>query len=537
MAATFESVAPSKVAIDEKLARRPNPGGVIIFGLILAAGLFYVADHLISDLSVEKMTSFKPYLMLGGALLIALGFEFVNGFHDTANAVATVIYTHSLEPHIAVAWSGLCNFAGVLLSTGAVAFGILSLLPVELILQVGSSGGFAMVFALLVAAMIWNLGTWYLGLPASSSHTLIGSIIGVGIANQLMAVKTGTSGVDWGQAANIGKSLLVSPLVGFAMAAALLLIAKATITDKRLYEAPEGTEPPPFWIRGLLILTCTAVSFAHGSNDGQKGMGLIMLILIGLVPTAYALNRAVPPSATADFVAVSAQADQVLEKYVTNGAVIGDPRDVVQEYIRTKHYNPDTTLALRQIVNDISNELNIYKAMANVPPQYARNFRNDMYLTSEALRLLKKQKGTGPAFTATEWTTLDNYKKHIDIATKFIPSWVKVAVAMALGLGTMVGWKRIVVTVGEKIGKDHLTYGQGAAAEITAAATIAAADYYGLPVSTTHVLSSGVAGTMMANKSGLQLETVRNIAMAWILTLPASIVLAAFLFWLFRHLT
>jgi inorganic phosphate transporter, PiT family len=538
VAATVESVITTKGAIDQKLARRTGPGGIIIFGLILAAGMFYVANHLISDLSVERANSYRPYIMLVGALLIALGFEFVNGFHDTANAVATVIYTHSLEPHIAVAWSGLCNFAGVLLSTGAVAFGILSLLPVELILQVGSSGGFAMVFALLVAAMIWNLGTWYLGLPASSSHTLIGSIIGVGIANQLMAVKTGTSGVDWGQATNIGKSLLISPLVGFALAAALLLIAKATITDKRLYEAPEGTEPPPFWIRGLLILTCTAVSFAHGSNDGQKGMGLIMLILIGLVPTAYALNRAVPASATADFVAVSSQADQVLDKFISKGAVIGDPRDVVQEYIRTKTYTPDTTLALRQIVNDIGNELNIYKAMAQVPPQYARNFRNDMYLTSEALRLLKKQKTLStPAFTAADWAILDNYKKHIDLATKFIPTWVKVAVAMALGLGTMVGWKRIVVTVGEKIGKDHLTYGQGAAAEITAALTIGAADYYGLPVSTTHVLSSGVAGTMMANKSGLQLETVRNIAMAWILTLPASIMLAAFLFWLFRHLT
>ncbi len=538
MAATVEGVITAKGAIDEKLARRTGPGGVIIFGLILAAGMFYVANHLISDLSVEKANSYRPYIMLVGALLIALGFEFVNGFHDTANAVATVIYTHSLEPHVAVAWSGLCNFTGVLLSTGAVAFGILSLLPVELILQVGSSGGFAMVFALLVAAMIWNLGTWYLGLPASSSHTLIGSIIGVGIANQLMAVKTGTSGVDWGQATNIGKSLLISPLVGFALAAALLLIAKATITDKRLYEAPEGTAPPPFWIRGLLILTCTAVSFAHGSNDGQKGMGLIMLILIGLVPTAYALNRAVPASATADFVAVSSQADQVLDKFISKGAVIGDPRDVVQEYIRSRTYTPDTTLALRQIINDIGNELDIYKAMAQVPPQYARNFRNDMYLTSEAFRLLKKQKTVStPAFTAADWVVLDNYKKHIDLATKFIPTWVKVAVAMALGMGTMVGWKRIVVTVGEKIGKDHLTYGQGAAAEITAALTIGAADYYGLPVSTTHVLSSGVAGTMMANKSGLQLETVRNIAMAWILTLPASIVLAAFLFWLFRHLT
>ena len=392
MAATVETAIPANGAIDEKLARKPGTGGIIIFGLILAAGLFYVASHLISDLSVEHATTIRPFIMLAGALLIALGFEFVNGFHDTANAVATVIYTHSLEPHVAVAWSGLCNFAGVLLSTGAVAFGILSLLPVELILQVGSAGGFAMVFALLVAAMIWNLGTWYLGLPASSSHTLIGSIIGVGIANQLMAVKTGTSGVDWGQAANIGKSLLVSPLVGFALAAALLLIAKALITDKRLYEAPEGTEPPPFWIRGLLILTCTAVSFAHGSNDGQKGMGLIMLILIGLVPTAYALNRAVPAERDRGLCrGVGAGRSGSRPACVEGRGHPGDPRDVVQEYIRTKKFTPDTMLALRQIVNDIANELKIYKAMAKVPPQYARNFRNDMYLTSEAFRLMKKQ--------------------------------------------------------------------------------------------------------------------------------------------------
>src|ERR1700734_2770464 len=298
-------MATGTTALDAKIGSGPGRIGMLVFGVALVIGLIYAGGHLASDLSVEHETSIQPYLMLAGALLIALGFEFVNGFHDTANAVATVIYTHSLEPHIAVAWSGLCNFAGVLLSSGAVAFGILSLLPVELILQVGSAGGFAMVFALLVAATIWNLGTWYLGLPASSSHTLIGSIIGVGIANQLMAVKTGTSGVDWGQAANIGKSLLVSPIVGFAVAAGLLLLFKAFITDKRLYEAPEGTEPRPFWIRGLLILTCTAVSFAHGSNDGQKGMGLIMLILIGAAPTAYALNPTVPASATPAFVAAA----------------------------------------------------------------------------------------------------------------------------------------------------------------------------------------------------------------------------------------
>jgi len=283
-------------AIDAKMARKPGTAPGVIFTIVLLVGLFYALSHLISDLSVVQSTSIRPFIFLAGALLIALGFEFVNGFHDTANAVATVIYTHSLEPHIAVAWSGFCNFTGVLVSSGAVAFGIVSLLPVELILQVGSSAGFAMVFSLLVAAMIWNVGTWYFGLPASSSHTLIGSIIGVGIANQLLAVKTATSGVDWGQAANIGRSLLASPLFGFALAAVLLLLARAFISDKRLYEAPETTEPPPFWIRCLLILTCTAVSFAHGSNDGQKGMGLIMLILIGIVPTAYALNRAIPAS-------------------------------------------------------------------------------------------------------------------------------------------------------------------------------------------------------------------------------------------------
>ena len=521
-------------AIDAKIARKPGTLPMAIFGVVLVIGLIYAVTHLMSDLTVVQATSIRPFIFLAGALFIALGFEFVNGFHDTANAVATVIYTHSLEPHLAVVWSGFWNFAGVLLSSGAVAFGILSLLPVELILQVGSGAGFAMVFSLLVAAVVWNLGTWYLGLPASSSHTLIGSIIGVGLANQLMAVKTATSGVDWGQAANIGRSLLVSPLFGFAVAAGLLLLSKAMIKDPVLYEAPKGEEPPPFWIRCLLILTCTAVSFAHGSNDGQKGMGLIMLILIGIVPTAYALNRAIPASQTADFVAVSQQAVKVMDQYVSKAASIGDPQAEIQEFVRSRKYTPNTTLALRQIINDISNELRIYGEMAKVPPTMMRNFRNDMYLVSESLRLM--QKSGQPPLTESDQKVLTNYKSHIDKATKFIPGWVKVAVALALGMGTMVGWKRIVVTVGEKIGKDHLSYGQGAAAEITAAATIAAADHFGLPVSTTHVLSSGVAGTMTANRSGLQLETVRNIALAWVLTLPASIMLAGFLFWVFRSL-
>jgi PiT family inorganic phosphate transporter len=505
---------------------------MIGFGIVVLIGVSYAAYHLLSDLSTVHSGSVMPYVLLGIALLVALGFEFVNGFHDTANAVATVIYTHSMEPHVAVVWSGFWNFLGVLTSSGLVAFGIVSLLPVELILQVGSKAGFAMVFALLVAAIIWNLGTWYFGLPASSSHTMIGSIIGVGIANQLMSARSGTSGVDWAQATNIGKSLLLSPIVGFVVAGLLLWLMKAVIKNKALYEAPVGTEPPPFWIRSLLVLTCTGVSFAHGSNDGQKGMGLIMLILVGTVPTAYALNHAVTHKQSDDFIAVSQQAAGVLSKYVSADAVVGDDREELTDYIRTKEFTPNTMLALRQLVSDIGNETVLFGELARVPNDRVRNFRNDMYVASETIRLMKKNKPA--ALNAADWEVLDNYKKHVDGATRFIPGWVKVAVALALGLGTMVGWKRIVVTVGEKIGKDHLTYGQGAAAEITAMFTIGLADWYGLPVSTTHVLSSGVAGTMAANHSGLQWGTVRNLAMAWVLTLPASMMLAGFLFWTFR---
>jgi PiT family inorganic phosphate transporter len=526
---------PAKHSIHDKLAKKPSKLGMLIFAGVLVGGIVFIGSSIAHDLvSGPHVTAAWPYILLGIALLVALGFEFVNGFHDTANAVATVIYTHSMEPQIAVVWSGFWNFAGVVTSTGAVAFGIVSLLPVELILQVGSGAGFAMVFALLTAAILWNLGTWWFGLPASSSHTLIGSIIGVGIANQLMNARSGTSGVDWAQAANIGKSLLLSPLFGFALAASLFMALRAVVKNKKLYEAPEGTEPPPFWIRSLLILTCTGVSFFHGSNDGQKGMGLIMLILIGTVPTTYALNHAVTARESQDFVAVSRTAADTLNKYVTPAAAIGDPREDVTDYIRTKEFHPNTMLALRELVNGIGTEMAQFGDLKAVPQDQVRNFRNDMYLASEALRLM--QKSGNPVLAPNDVAIMKNYKGHVDRATRFIPLWVKVATALALGLGTMVGWKRIVVTVGEKIGKNHLTYGQGAAAEITAMATIGAADWFGLPVSTTHVLSSGIAGTMLANHSGLQWATVRNLLMAWVLTLPVAMMLSGFLFWTFRNI-
>jgi inorganic phosphate transporter, PiT family len=507
---------------------------IVLFGGILAAGLLFTAYSVYVDISEAgtPVRTYLPFLLLGVALLIALGFEFVNGFHDTANAVATVIYTHALPANVAVIWSGVFNFLGVLLSTGVVAFGIISLLPVELILQVGSNAGFAMVFALLFAAIIWNLGTWYLGLPASSSHTLIGSIIGVGVANALMHGHDGTSGIDWSKATEIGWSLLLSPLFGFIAAGILLSALRFVVRNPALYQEPKGNQPPPWWIRGLLILTCTGVSFAHGSNDGQKGMGLIMLILIGTVPTAYALNRAMPDTQMVEFGKTSATAAEVIERKSSGLSVPGgDPRPAVTAYISERRISEATYPALAGLVKEISRQVSEYGSIKKVPAEAVGNTRNDMYLASEAIRFLVK--GTGNDLTREDVATLGAYKKSLDGATKFIPLWVKVAVAIALGLGTMIGWKRIVVTVGEKIGKSHLTYAQGAAAEVVAASTIGVADYMGLPVSTTHVLSSGVAGTMAANGSGLQMSTVRNLLLAWVLTAPIAIILSATLYWVF----
>ena len=527
--------APARTPLSE---HKTSPLTIFLFIALLVMGLIYTALSLTSDVTEAGAisTQWLPYFLLGIALLIALGFEFVNGFHDTANAVATVIYTNSMPPNFAVMWSGCFNFLGVLLSSGAVAFGIISLLPVELILQVGSGSGFAMVFALLIAAIIWNLGTWWLGLPASSSHTMIGSILGVGIANAIMHGRNGTSGVDWAQATKVGYSLLLSPLVGFICAALLLLALRAFVKSKELYEAPEGNNPPPWWIRGLLILTCTGVSFAHGSNDGQKGMGLIMLILVGTVPMAYALNRAMPVDHVTQFVAVSQVTQVSLNKYVDRATAMPLPesRDVLVTYIRTKAVTAQVIPALSTITGSIGERVKDSGSLAKVPAASVTNVRNDMYLAAEAIRFLDKDASV--KFDADTKANLVAFKKQIDDATKFIPLWVKIAVAIALGLGTMVGWKRIVVTVGEKIGKTHLTYAQGASAELVAMLTIGAADAFGLPVSTTHVLSSGVAGTMAANKSGLQMSTIRNLAMAWVLTLPVAIVLSGSLYWLFSHL-
>jgi len=522
-----------------RLDQKPHAATLPVIVLLLVCGLGYAVYGLLSDINDvgEQPLAIGAFVLLGIALLIALGFEFVNGFHDTANAVATVIYTHSLPPIAAVIWSGCFNFLGVLTSSGAVAYSVVTLLPVELILQVGSAAGYAMIFALLIAAIIWNLGTWAFGIPNSSSHALIGSVMGVGLANQLMApAGQATSGVDWSQAWGVLRALAFSPVIGFVFSALLLLVMKLVVRNKQLYESPVGETPPPTWIRGLLILTCTGVSFAHGGNDGQKGMGLIMLILIGAAPTAYALNRAMPESTTPAFVQSTHQAEAVFKAHSNGAAAVPaeQARKVVGEALQTKNLNrPEVFAALSSLSGDIATQVQSYGALRRVPAAATPNMRNDMYLTADAVRLLPK---SGAQLSASEASTLKSYDSGLNAGTRFIPGWVKVSVAVALGLGTMVGWKRIVVTVGEKIGKTHLTYAQGASAELVAMGTIGMAEVWGLPVSTTHILSSGVAGTMAANGSGLQWSTVRNIALAWVTTLPAAMFLAGTLFFIFFHL-
>ena len=530
-----QAPAQNKSLLDSKLQDKPAAKWAIAaFSLLLVGGIAFIVTRLSKDLSSVHQASVFPYVLLGVALLIALGFEFVNGFHDTANAVATVIYTHSLEPHVAVIWSGFWNFMGVILSSGAVAFSIVAILPIELIIRVSKGSGFTMVFALLVAAVLWNLATWWRGLPVSSSHTMIGSILGVSLANSLMSGHAWHSGVDWEQVGKVFEALVFSPIIGFTLAAAFFFLLKHFLKDERLYKAPEGEEPPPFYIRAMLILTCTGVSFAHGSNDGQKGMGLIMLVLVGTVPTAYALNHAVDRGSVQTFAAVSTQVAGAIGNYVQPNTPTPDASAELQRFVSTHTAQPATMGALQQMVVVIRDEAVSYGSLGRVPQDMQANVRNQMYLASESMRLLPKY---GPHMSEADLQPLINYKGFLDKSTKYVPSWVKVAVAIALSLGTMIGWKRIVITVGERIGKTHLTYAQGLSAELVAMTTILGADRFGLPVSTTHVLSSGVAGTMTANGNGLQASTLRNIAIAWIFTLPAAALLSGGLFFLFNLFT
>ncbi|MBV8491631.1 MAG: inorganic phosphate transporter, partial [Candidatus Eremiobacteraeota bacterium] len=360
-------------------------------------------------------------------------------------------------------------------------------------------------------------------------HTLIGSIVGVGLANSVMAGShTFGDGVNWAKGQDTLLALIVSPVVGFVLAGGLLLLLKLLVRRPELFEEPVKGKPPTLWVRTLLVLTCTGVSFAHGSNDGQKGMGLLMLILIGIVPTIYALNPNMAPSAIADLHTTSVAVTHVFDRQAGQRMdSVEDASNGLNAYLKTTGVlDQSTWSALATTNHEVQKELAHLTSLSQVPPAERGAVRSQMYQVSASISKIQKAK----VLSDEDMKALLGYKKQLDGATNFIPLWVKIAVATFLGFGTMIGWKRIVITVGERIGKTHMTYAQGASAEIVAYATIQMADHLGLPVSTTHILSSGVAGTMAANRSGLQWATVRNIAMAWVLTLPVCIFLGAMLF-------
>lgn len=440
------------------------------------------------------------WVLIAAALAVVCCFEAINGFHDTANAVATVIYTHSLRPWKAVIWSGICNFLGVYLGGIAVAFTIVHLLPVELLVNIETHRGLAMVFSLLGAAIVWNFGTWFLGLPSSSSHALIGSILGVGLANSLLAGKPFGSGVNWDKAAEVGLSLLLSPLLGMCLAGFLLLLSKRLIRSPELYQPPTGAEPPPLWIRAVLLVTCTGVSFAHGSNDGQKGVGIVMLILIGLLPAHYVVNL---NHDRQEIIATQRAAAQLT-------AFVDEEQD------------PTTAAARAQTIEALLSSAGSYRSL-DVNQRW--QVRTAILALDAAVRESIKRRGD--QLSAERRDELRRLRGELVSPIEYAPTWVLLMVALSLGVGTTIGWKRIVVTVGEKIGKMHLTYGQGACSELVAMSTIGLADSLGFPVSTTHILSSAVAGTMVANRSGVQLDSINKIAWAWALTLPATVALAA----------
>ena len=482
---------------------------------------------------LDMFTGLSPELGVGlfFALVFVLAYEFINGFHDTANAVATVIYTKAMSPHMAVVASGIFNFAGVMLGGLGVAYAIVHLLPVDLLLNVASAHGIVMVFSLLCSAILWNLGTWYLGLPASSSHTLIGAILGVGAANALITGEPISKGINVQKAIDIMLSLIISPTVGFIIAGLLLMLAKRLWNPSKMHKTPEerqqvdGKKHPPFWTRLTLVASAMGVSFVHGSNDGQKAIGMIMLVLIGVVPGQFVVNL---ESTSYQIARTHDAALHMQNFYERNSAQLSDLMLLGEEANHTLPpiFKCDTKQTIAAI-NTLTQKIAGLESYRTLDVESRRQVRRLLLCIDDTAKKVSKM----PNISAKEQEDLTKLRKDLTATTEYAPTWVIIAVAMALGVGTMIGWKRIVLTVGEKIGQKGMTYSQGMAAQITAASAIGIASITGMPVSTTHVLSSAVAGTMVANRTGLQSGTVKNIMMAWVLTLPATILLAGGMFY------
>jgi low-affinity inorganic phosphate transporter len=464
------------------------------------------------------------------SLLFVLAYEFINGFHDTANAVATVIYTKAMPPYTAVISSGVFNFLGVMIGGLGVAYAIVHLLPVDLLLNVTSSYGMIMVFSLLTSAIFWNLATWYFGIPSSSSHTLIGSILGVGGAHALLTHLPLAEGINTKKAIDIMLSLLVSPVIGFVVAALVLLLLKRKWPGQKIHKTPaerekiDGKKHPPFWTRATLVVSAMGLSFVHGSNDGQKGIGMVMLVLICMAPAHFVLDL---NTSAIDIDKTVRAAGYIEGIYKKNDKVLADQIDFSQTQGTLKTEEKCQIKNALISTSSLATQLKNVSDYKNLAVDNRREVRRILLCIDDNAKKIAKVSGL-PKGDKEE---LGKLRQEITATTEFAPYWAIVAVALALGLGTMTGWRRVVKTVGEKIGKTGMTYSQGMSAQITAATAIGIASMTGMPVSTTHVLSSAVAGTMVANKSGLQFSTIKTILLAWVLTLPATILLAGGLFY------
>ena len=454
------------------------------------------------------------------SLVMVILFEATNGFHDAANAVATVIYTKSLQPGQAVVLSGLLNFLGVLIGGIAVAYALVELIPAEALSPPDGGPAVGMLVAVFSAALSWNIGTWWLGLPNSSSHCLIGSLIGVAVGNVFARSRSLSDGVHWAQLWKVLEALAISPILGFVLAGLLYFVCRKTLHDEHLYR-PAGDTPPVWWMRGILILTCSGVSFAHGTNDGQKSIGLIMLTIIGLFPSTYALNPHAD-GALGQLPAILRQAEPLITKY-------GD--DERQTALDAAH-----SIERRMRAESAESA----EAGPPVPPppglgadktpdtQRKTGVRDEVYRVISQLKHAEDSKGIDPA----EKKQAQTLSKQLGSFVEYAPWWVRVLSAVCLGVGTMIGYRRIVTTLGERLGNVHLTPAQGASAEVVSALLIGTAGFTGLPVSTTHIVTSGIGGTMVASGAGLRYGMISRIAIAWVLTLPITILIAGGLYYI-----
>jgi PiT family inorganic phosphate transporter len=456
------------------------------------------------------------------SLLLVIAFEATNGFHDAANAVATVIYTKSLTPGKAVVWSGLMNFVGVIVGGISVAYALVELLPSEVLSPPSGAPAVSMLVALFVAALFWNVGTWWFGLPNSSSHCLIGALIGVALGNAFVRERGLAEGVHWSQLWTVLEALALSPVLGFVLSAAVYFGLSRTAHDKHLYE-PAGDHPPIWWMRAVLILTCTGVSFSHGTNDGQKSIGLIMLTIIGLFPAVYALNPEAGQSLS-ELPNIAREVEPLIERYGNDRKDEALKAAKALEGYKAALPAPASLLEVLRLEHGQGGRLGVSSDTA----KERSAIRDDLYELIAQLKHVEDAKGV----SADEKKQAKALSEQLGEPVEYAPWWVRILSAVCLGVGTMIGYQRIVTTLGQRLGKIHLTPAQGAAAETVSAVLIGISGFSGLPVSTTHIVTSGIAGTMVAARAGLQLPMLSRIAIAWLVTLPVTILIAGGLYYL-----